>query len=93
MTQNHVDQTYYENYAQRTYKNQEGVWDIEIDVETYPVGKDSDDRIEEWQLFKILGPKNERFTYKIRFNQGSFFAKQFNLGHKEDRNKNRGWNY
>ena len=72
------------NIARKTYQNTQGQWDIEIDYEDSPVGKDVDEGIEEWYLFKILGPNMQRFTYKVSFEGTALATERLDLGLRED---------
>ncbi len=47
-----------------TYHNEAGRWDIEVDIDDDPTGRDKGCDI---LYYKIKGPKKEIFTYKIRF--------------------------
>ncbi len=47
-----------------SYHNKAGRWDIEVDIEDEPTGEDKKCDI---LYYKIKGPKEEVFTYKIRF--------------------------
>lgn len=87
MTQDYEDGTYFENFNHRTYRNKEGLWDIEIDLEVYPVGKDRDQGIEEWYLFRILGPNKELFTCKIRYEGQALATERLGLGHINDKER------
>jgi hypothetical protein len=46
------------------YHNKAGRWDIEVDIEDEPTGEDKKCDI---LYYKIKGPKEEVFTYKIRY--------------------------
>ena len=47
-----------------SYHNEAGRWDLEVDFEDEPTGKDAGCDI---LYYKVLGPKRETFTYKLRF--------------------------
>ena len=46
------------------YHNEAGRWDLEVDFEDEPTGEDAGCDI---LYYKVLGPKRETFTYKLRF--------------------------